>query len=68
MILYSSGELIQAGHVERIEDWKVVFMTPRGLCMSLLEAQKVMEELEMDAMVIKPMVMAVADTMRELCL
>lgn len=68
MILFSSNQLTQGDKVEFIKDWKVVFMTPRGLCESLPEAQRVVEELEMDCIAIKPMVMAVGATMRELCL
>lgn len=68
MILYSSNQITQGDKIEFITGWEVVFMSPRGLCFSLGEAQKVVEELEMDPIVIKPMVMAVGATMRELCL
>lgn len=68
MILLGSKQITQGSKIEDINGFKIVFMTPQGVCETLDEANTVMERLSMDSLLIKVMVMAESETIRELCL
>ena len=68
MILLGSNQITQGDKVEFITAWEVKFQTPGGLADSLEEANKFCETYGFDSFVIKPMVVAVGATLRELCL
>ena len=61
MVNLADGTMCVNREMQNISSYVVWFQTPKGLCVSVEEAMKVVAELDMGEMAIKPVPVAIGD-------